>query len=134
MFGVRRGSELTLHKRIVREFPLMYRQSTDTIRLWIAFGCSPNVRHTAECCLPHLTNTSTSNVRIIFECRVRICILFAFRCKRGLKHINLWSPFAPLLREVDMCARWLFCMKFNAQQFLFKAIFNIIGNFGSIEP
>ncbi len=47
----------------------------------IAFGCSLNVRHTAECCLPRLRDMSTSNVRLIFACR----ILFAFRCKRGLK-------------------------------------------------
>ncbi len=34
LFGIRRGSESTLHKRIVREFPLMYRQWTDSIRLF----------------------------------------------------------------------------------------------------
>ncbi len=55
---------------------------TDSRR--IAFGYSPNVRHTAECCLPCLSNTSTSNVHIIFECRVRIRVLFVFRCKPGL--------------------------------------------------
>ncbi len=54
---------------------------TDSRR--IAFSCSPNVRHTAECCLSRLRNTSTSNVRIVFACRVRVRILFAFRCKRG---------------------------------------------------
>ncbi len=48
-----------------------------------AFGCSPNVRHTAKCCLPRLRNTSTSNIRIVFVCRIRV--LFVFRCKRGLK-------------------------------------------------
>ncbi len=53
---------------------------TDSRR--IAFGCLPNVRRTAECCLPRLRNTSTSNIRIIFACRIRV--LFAFRCKRGL--------------------------------------------------
>ncbi len=46
----------------------------------IAFGCSPNIRHTAKCCLPRLRNMSTSNIHIVFACR----ILFAFRCKRGL--------------------------------------------------
>ncbi len=46
----------------------------------IAFGCLPNVRRTAECCLPRFGNTSTSNVRIIFKC----CALFAFRCKPGI--------------------------------------------------
>ncbi len=81
---------MTLHKRIVHEFPLMYDSR------WIAFGCSPNVRHTAECCLPRLRNTSTSNVRVIFACRIRI--LFAFRCKRGLTASlrRCRDPFASL--------------------------------------
>ncbi len=60
---------------------------------WIAFGCLPNIRHTAECCLPRLRNTSTSNVRI----------LFAFRCKRGfimLSHSGLqWHHVAVHLTE-----------------------------------
>ncbi len=34
LFGIRRGSESTLHKRIVCEFLLMYRRSTDRIRLF----------------------------------------------------------------------------------------------------
>ncbi len=51
---------------------------TDSRR--IVFGCLPNVCRTAECCLPSLGNTSTSNIRIVFECRV----LFVFRCKHGV--------------------------------------------------
>ncbi len=50
---------------------------------WIAFSCLPNIRRTAEYLLPSLCNTSTSNIRIIFECCVRI--LFVFRCKPGLR-------------------------------------------------
>ncbi len=45
----------------------------------IAFGCLPNVRCMAECCLPRLGNMSTSNVRIVFECRIRVF----FQCKLG---------------------------------------------------
>ncbi len=60
---------------------------TDSWR--IAFGCSPNVHHTAECCLPRLRNTSTSNVRIVFTCHIRI--LFVFRYKqRGFSFYTLW--------------------------------------------
>ncbi len=59
---------------------------TDSRR--IAFGCSPNVRHTAKCCLPRLNNISTSNVRIIFKCRVCICLLFRFRSKPGFRWIT----------------------------------------------
>ncbi len=54
---------------------------TDSRR--ITFGCSPNIRHTAECCLPRLRNTSTSDVCIIFACHIRV--LFVFRCKYGFK-------------------------------------------------
>ncbi len=54
---------------------------TDSQR--IAFGCLPNVRHKAECCLPRLRNMSTSNICIVFARHVRI--LFALRCKRGFK-------------------------------------------------
>ncbi len=54
---------------------------TDSRR--IAFGCLPNVCHTAECCLPRLRIMSTSNVCIVFACRV--CVLFAFRCKHGFR-------------------------------------------------
>ncbi len=78
---------------------------TDSQR--IAFGCSLNIRHTAECCLPRLWNTSTSNVRIIFECRVRIRILFAFRCKRGLTKKVIYEICLTLklkaLRNVENC-------------------------------
>ncbi len=54
----------------------------------IAFNCSLNVRRAAECCLPRLRNTSTSNIRIVFACRIRIRVLFAFRCKRGLMYCS----------------------------------------------
>ncbi len=51
----------------------------------ITFGCSPNIRHTVECCLPCLGNTSTSNVRIVFECHICVRILFVFRYKPGFR-------------------------------------------------
>ncbi len=57
---------------------------TDSRR--IAFGCLPNVCHTAKCCLPRLRNTSTSNVRIVFACRDHV--LFAFWCKCGFKYFS----------------------------------------------
>ncbi len=71
--------------------------STDIWR--IAFGCLPNVHRTVECCLPRLRNTFTSNVRIVFACRVHI--LFAFRCKRGLK---------PLWGKQEGWGSWVFTM------------------------
>ncbi len=82
LFGIHRGSKLTYMK-------VLYANSlwcTDSRR--IAFGCSPNIHHTAECGLPRLGNTSTLNIRIVFECCVRICILFAFRCKPGFRVIR----------------------------------------------
>ncbi len=47
---------------------------------------------------------------------------------------NLSITIAPLLREVDICAQWLFCMKFNFAQFLFEQFFDIIDNFDSLQP
>ncbi len=39
-----------------------------------------------------------------------------------------------LLVEIDICVHWLFCRKFNSEQFLFEAFFNIICIFCRIEP
>ncbi len=61
--------------------------STDS--WWLAFGCSPHVCRTAECCLPRLSNTSTLNDHFVFTCCVQVRILFAFRCKPGFKEIAL---------------------------------------------
>ncbi len=50
-----------------------------------------------------------------------------------LKHINLPSPQAPLLGDMECVptTHWLFCTKFNSEQLLFEQLFHIIGNFGS---
>ncbi len=50
------------------------------------------------------------------------------------KHGNLWSPLAPLPVEIKICAHWLFCRKFNSEQFCFEAFFIIISIFCSIQP
>ncbi len=50
------------------------------------------------------------------------------------KHGKLWSPQAPLVGEIDICAPRLFCMKFNSEQFLFEASFDVMGIFGSMRP
>ncbi len=43
-------------------------------------------------------------------------------------------PMAPLLGEIDICARRLFCRKFNAEQLLLEAFFHIIRIFVSVQP
>ncbi len=60
-------------------------------------------------------------------------LFFRFNTLQYFKLGNLWSPIA-LLREVDMCTHWVFCRKFNIQQILFEAFFDIINIFGSAEP
>ncbi len=50
-----------------------------TYSQWIAFGCSPNARCAAKCCLPYLGDTSILNDHFVFVCRIHIPILFAFR-------------------------------------------------------
>ncbi len=37
-----------------------------------------------------------------------------------------WSPYHPLLGEIDICAPWVFCRKLNSKRFLFEAFFYII--------
>ncbi len=41
---------------------------------------------------------------------------------------------APLLREIEIYAHWVFYSKVNSEQLLFEASFDIIDIFGSIEP
>ncbi len=50
------------------------------------------------------------------------------------RHINLWSPIAPLLEEIDICAHWVFCRKFNSEELLFETFLDINNIFGSIQP
>ncbi len=56
--------------------------------------------------------SSRSGVMGLFH----FCILENFKCT------SLWStpPPAPLVGEVDICARKLFCTKFNSEQLLFE--------------
>ncbi len=53
---------------------------------------------------------------------------FHYSTIQHLKHINLWSSLALLLREIDMCAPLHFCTKFNVQQLKFEQFFDLIGN------
>ncbi len=41
---------------------------------------------------------------------------------------------APLVGEIDICTRGLFCTKFNSKQLLFEDFFDVMCIFGSIEP
>ncbi len=41
-------------------------------------------------------------------------------------------PLAPLRGEIDICARGLFCTKFNFEHFLFKASIDATRIFGSV--
>ncbi len=52
----------------------------------------------------------------------------------SFKHIDLWNPSASFLGEIGICARRLFCMKFNYEQLLFEAFFDVMHIVGSIEP
>ncbi len=50
------------------------------------------------------------------------------------KIFQTWSPLAPLMEEIDICEYWSSCRKFHSQQLLFKAFFDIIDIFGTVEP
>ncbi len=46
---------------------------------------------------------------------------------------SVQSPAAPPWREIDVCAHWLFCTEFNAQQLLFESFLDIMHIFGNVE-
>ncbi len=88
-------------------------------RGWIMFGCLPNIHHTAECCLPRLSNTSTLKDHFVFACRIGV--LFVFRCKPGFRLHSAWA----CLR----CMPQVFCAvytsaprRYGAASFLFMCI------------
>ncbi len=76
LFGIRRGSQSTLHKRIVCEFPLMYRQPTDSVvhRMFVA---QPNA-----VCLALVTRLHW--MMALFS---HATFTFVFRCKPGFKWV-----------------------------------------------
>ncbi len=48
-----------------------------------------------------------------------------------------WASFeavAPLFWEINICAGWLFCSKFNMEKHLFEPFFDAMRIFGSVEP
>ncbi len=66
-----------------------------------------------------------SNPKVdLFSC---FCALLFF------KDENLLSLLAPLWGKIDICVRELFCTKLNFEQLLFKAFFDAIRIFGSVE-
>ncbi len=86
------------------EFRLKYLQSMDSIRLYAEHSshCRMHIHHTADCCSPCLGNTSTLNHRFVFTCLVRICILFAFRCKPS--NLNIVRNAGKLIRFNFYCS------------------------------
>ncbi len=49
-----------------------------------------------------------------------------------LVHYKIWkmeifgSSLAPLLKKIEICVHWVFCGKFNSEQLLLEAFFNIL--------
>ncbi len=67
--------------------------------------------------------TSSSKVNLLSHfCTLKYC-----------KDGSLRSPLLPLLGELDIRVHWVFCRKFNSEQFLCEAFLCIIGIFGSIQ-
>ncbi len=62
-------------------------------------------------------------------------IQFPISIHYKILNIRLFEALLPpLVREIDMCAHWLFWTKCNAQILLFEQFSNIISNFGSVQP
>ncbi len=51
-----------------------------------------------------------------------------------LKCTEMKKPVAPLLGEIDICAHHLFCTKFNSEQLLFEAFFDVMRIYGGNVP
>ncbi len=50
------------------------------------------------------------------------------------KNGNLRRPQTPVLGKIEICAIWISCRKFNSEQLLYEATFNLIYSFCNILP
>ncbi len=63
----------------------------------------------------------------------KVNLISRFCTLKDFKHTDLWRPLAQLVGEIDICARGLFCAKFNFEQLLFEAFFDVMRIFGRVE-
>ncbi len=61
-------------------------------------------------------------------------LLFYSNTLKIFKNGNLWRPLTPVLGKIEICAIGIFCGKFNSEQLLYEAIFDLIYSFRNILP
>ncbi len=98
-----------------------------------------------DMCAPRLFCTKFNPEQLLFEqffyiignfgkVQPKSGFTFPFQYNVIFETYQFFESLASLLWEIDMCARWLFCTKFNSEPLSFEQFFNIIGNFGSVQP
>ncbi len=100
---------------------------------------SHTLEHGSHLCLSnflHGIQCSTTVIWGIFRAASSPKLIYfpIFEYYNTSKDDNLWRPLAPLLGEMDVCAHWLVCTEFNAQQLLFEAYLDLTYVFSSMEP
>ncbi len=60
-------------------------------------------------------------------------LIYHFCALIDFKHTDLRTPLAPLMGEIDVHVRELFCTKFNSEQLSFEAFFDVMRILGSVE-
>ncbi len=104
-YGAQRCQKYALHQKKIR---------IKVVRNWILYK---KVRKHI-CLLPHEWSGGTPKIN-------------TFESYNAQK----WkTPLAPLQGETDKCVYGLFCTKFNSEQLLFEAFFDVMRIFGSFEP
>ncbi len=63
----------------------------------------------------------------------KVNLIAHFYTLKDFKHTDLWSLLAPLMGEMDLCARGLFHTKFNSEQLSLEAFFDVMRTFDSDE-
>ncbi len=98
-----------------------------------------------DICARELFCSKFNSEQLLFEAFLIYCVFLAslspkvnlishFCTLKDFKQTDLWSPQTPLMGEINLCARELFCTKLYSEQLLFEAFFDVLCIFGITEP
>ncbi len=73
-------------------------------------------------------------MRIFSSVEPKVNLVSHFCTLQDFRYTDLWNTLAKLVGEIDICAGELFCMKFNSEQLLFEAFFDVLRIVGITEP
>ncbi len=100
----------------------------------------PKIRITSK----KASNKSCSELNFVKKVGGHICLSpsevelggFSISIHYKISNVLIFGASLPvaLVWEIDICARGLFCTKFNSEQLLFEAFFDVMCIFGSVAP